>query len=258
MRILPADAPRARAARTYSDSRAASTAPRTSRVAVGVPQMPTAIVVFKMLGPSTETTAMASSRYGKASSTSTTRMISMSTQPPAKPARQPRASANPSAIATESTPTSSATRLPKMMRERMSRPNSSAPSRNLPLGFARFSIRLCLAGSAGASHGAPAAVTIRIATRTSPAIDRAAPAKAVPGIRGQGRPRPGGALHRDRAGANGHASKRSLSERTARARRRVQMRGGARRQLGEPRTRCTLSRLSRDAVPPQMDTLSWR
>src|SRR5262249_51476056 len=43
-----------------------------------------------------------------------------------------------------------------MMRERMSRPNSSAPRRNFSLGRARFSMRLCLTGSAGASHGAPA------------------------------------------------------------------------------------------------------
>ena len=42
----------------------------------------------------------------------------------------------------------------------------------MPPGFARFSMRLCLAGSAGASHGAAAAVTVRSATRTSPAIAR--------------------------------------------------------------------------------------
>ena len=99
-------------------------------------------------------------------------MTTTSIQPPAKPARQPRVRATASAIATESPPTRSATRVPKISRERMSRPNSSAPRMNLPPGRARFSIRLCLAGSAGASHGAPAAATTSSATTTSPTIAR--------------------------------------------------------------------------------------
>src|SRR5499427_3806915 len=48
-------APSAWAARTYSLSRAASTAPRTRRVTVGVPQMPTAMVVLSTPGPRAET-----------------------------------------------------------------------------------------------------------------------------------------------------------------------------------------------------------
>src|SRR6266511_2640998 len=55
-----------------------------------------------------------------------------------------------------------------MTRERISRPNSSAPRRNFSPGRARFSMRLCLAGSAGASHGAPAAATASTITTTSP------------------------------------------------------------------------------------------
>src|SRR5882724_4532673 len=52
----------------------------------------------------------------------------------------------------------------------MSRPNSSAPSTYLAPGVARFSIRLCRAGSSGASHGASAALTA-IPTRSSLATD---------------------------------------------------------------------------------------
>src|SRR5687767_11947171 len=50
----------------------------------------------------------------------------------------------------------------------MSRPNSSAPRRNLAPGGARFSMRLCLAGSRGASHGASAAAPSSAATSTRP------------------------------------------------------------------------------------------
>src|SRR5437870_2678332 len=99
-------------------------------------------------------------------------MISTSIQPPANPARQPRNRPSPWAMVTDRSPTSKATRLPKSTRERISRPNSSAPRRNLLPGRARFSIRLCLAGSAGASHGAPTAATTSRATTTSPAKAR--------------------------------------------------------------------------------------
>src|SRR5207245_1149973 len=50
----------------------------------------------------------------------------------------------------------------------MSRPNSSAPSRYLAPGLVRFSMRLCRAGSSGASHGASAALSARTTTRTRP------------------------------------------------------------------------------------------
>ena len=105
-------APSARAARTYSVSESASTAPRTIRVTGGVPQMPTAIVVLSAPGPSADTTAMASKRYGNARSTSTARMMPPSTQPPRKPARLPRTNPRPSAIPTDTRPTRRAIRAP--------------------------------------------------------------------------------------------------------------------------------------------------
>ena len=55
-------APSARAAPTYSVSRNASTEPRTIRVTAGTPQMPTAIVVFRVPVPSAATIASASKR----------------------------------------------------------------------------------------------------------------------------------------------------------------------------------------------------
>ena len=105
-------APSARAARTYSVSFSASTVARTIRATVGVPQMPTATVVFTAPGPSAATIAIASNRYGKASRISTPRMITASTQPPAKPATAPIVAPAATATATASTPTSSATRVP--------------------------------------------------------------------------------------------------------------------------------------------------
>src|SRR2546421_10770212 len=50
----------------------------------------------------------------------------------------------------------------------MSRPNSSAPSRYLPPGLARFSIRVCRVGSSGASHGASAALSASTTTSARP------------------------------------------------------------------------------------------
>ena len=105
-------APSARAALTYSVSRATSTAPRTTRITVGAPQMPTASVVLTTPGPSADTTAIARRRYGKASSTSVARITSASVHPPRNPARQPSVSPSDSATATDSTLTISATRLP--------------------------------------------------------------------------------------------------------------------------------------------------
>src|SRR6185436_11726857 len=52
----------------------------------------------------------------------------------------------------------------------MSRPNSSAPRTYFPPGRARFSMRLCFAGSWGASQGARAAAVTISMTMTRPTI----------------------------------------------------------------------------------------
>ena len=82
------------------------------RATVGVPQTPTAIVVLTTPGPSAETIAIASRRYGKASRISIPRMIVASSHPPAKPATQPSAPPATTAMAAASVPTRSATRVP--------------------------------------------------------------------------------------------------------------------------------------------------
>jgi hypothetical protein len=119
-----AGAPSARAAPTYSVSRRARTEPRTIRVTAGIPQIPTAIVVLRLPGPSAATIASASSRYGKARRISIPRIIRESSQPPLNPASMPSTRPPATAIVAESTPTSSATREPDHAREaaRLRRP----------------------------------------------------------------------------------------------------------------------------------------
>jgi len=64
------------------------------------------------------------------------------------------------AVATASTPTSREARVPKMIRDRTSRPRSSVPSRcpAVPGGLKMFAKSVC-SGAYGASHGAKAATT---------------------------------------------------------------------------------------------------
>ena len=75
-------APSERAASTKSRSRIPATEPRATRAKAGIVQIPIAMTVLVRPGPSALTMMMASSRYGNASSTSMTRMIRVSTQPP--------------------------------------------------------------------------------------------------------------------------------------------------------------------------------
>ena len=72
---------------------------------------------------------MASSRAGIDSTTSTIRMMAISTQPRKYPAITPSAVPSTNDTQTEVKATSSETRDPWMMRLRMSRPSSSVPSR---------------------------------------------------------------------------------------------------------------------------------
>ena len=82
------------------------------RVTAGTPQMPTAMVVLRLPGPSAATMASASSRYGKARRISIPRIIRESSQPPLKPAIIPSTRPPATAMVADSTPTSSATREP--------------------------------------------------------------------------------------------------------------------------------------------------
>src|SRR6266481_9919723 len=61
------------------------------------------------------------------------------------------------------------TRVPKRMRERISRPNSSFPSGCLHEGPSRRSTSFWSAGSYGASHGANSAVTVSVTKVMKPA-----------------------------------------------------------------------------------------
>ena len=80
--ILRVFAPMARQASTYSLLRVVSTTPRTVRAAVGMPEIVSASIIFRILDPSAATIAMASSMLGMAIRTSMMRMMIMSNQPP--------------------------------------------------------------------------------------------------------------------------------------------------------------------------------
>ena len=117
------------------------------------------------LGPSTAMMPMASRMKGKASWASATVMITVSVQPPLKPARSPSAEPMRPPTSTAAKPTMSDTREPKIMRESTSRPRWSVPStcarpsaasRVGAASRARSDWRV---GSWGASHGAAAATT---------------------------------------------------------------------------------------------------
>ncbi len=70
----------------------------------------------------------ASSRYGNASSTSTTRITTASVRPPKNPATSPMAHPATSASPSATTTASSAVRVPNSTRLNMSRPYWSVPN----------------------------------------------------------------------------------------------------------------------------------
>ena len=80
MRAVPA--PRAFDAATKLVSLTDSTLARITRAKAGMVTMPIASNALIKPGPSTETIAIANSSDGNASSTSITRMMTLSTQPP--------------------------------------------------------------------------------------------------------------------------------------------------------------------------------
>ena len=83
------DTPRAWSAITKSCSRMPRTLARTTRAYTGMVTVVMARMALNSPGPRTLTMAMASSRAGKARSTSITRMMPLSTHPPKKPASKP-------------------------------------------------------------------------------------------------------------------------------------------------------------------------
>ena len=108
---------------------------------------------------------MASRMNGNASWASATVMITVSVQPPRKPAESPSAEPTRPPTSTAAKPTRSDTREPKIIRESTSRPRWSVPSRCArpsaasrvgATSRARSDWRV---GSWGASHGAAAATT---------------------------------------------------------------------------------------------------
>ena len=102
----------------------------------------------------------------------------VSNHPPKYPATAPTVRPMIPAPKTTLTLTSIETRVPKMMRDRMSRPSSSVPIQCAALGATRRAGKFCAIGSYGASHGA-ASATISKQQREaeSPAAQRAAAQK---------------------------------------------------------------------------------
>src|SRR4051794_8446538 len=125
--------------------------------------METASIALPSPGPRIATTTIASSRLGSASMMSISRMIRISTAPPAKPAARPNATPSASDRVTTISPISSDSRAPWIRRDRMSRPTSSVPSGNCRLppsiqaGGASRRSRNCSNGEWGAISGARSA-----------------------------------------------------------------------------------------------------
>src|SRR5499433_1185824 len=129
-----------------------------------------ASISFTSEPPSAVTMISASKSVGKAMSMSEPRMMSISTRPPVTPATMPSGTPRAKANATETSPTSSETRAPQMMRLSRSRPNSSVPKRcrsTAPGPFSTASENWA-DGLSGAIRGAAAAITIMAAAIASP------------------------------------------------------------------------------------------
>src|SRR5690554_679685 len=150
---------------------------RMTRAIRGTRAMAIAIMALTMLGPVAAMMASARRMEGRAKSRSITRMIRVSSQPPTYPAIDPSASPASSERPVATSPTSSETRAPAMMRDSTSRPNSSAPSTNRvlklpstqrPRGGSYLSQMLWATGSMGAIQGAKRAVSTRATTMKLP------------------------------------------------------------------------------------------
>jgi hypothetical protein len=164
-------APSARADVTKSRCDIESASARTTRAIPVHDTIPITSRMLNRLGPSTDTSAIASSRPGSVSITSVKRIRMKSTVPPKNPAASPIATPMVSVTAIAAMPTSSEIRAPKMIRESTSRPSSSVPSRNNREGAAGSPKVAATArvGSCGAIIGARIATITRLATITPPA-----------------------------------------------------------------------------------------
>ena len=103
-RIERRGTPTARAARTKSFSRCASTVPRRSRAKIGTLMIPIAIMICVRPGPRSATIPIAMRKPGIVSQMSVMRMITESIAPPTKPAMAPRMLPKKKPTVTETTP----------------------------------------------------------------------------------------------------------------------------------------------------------
>ena len=114
--------PTARAAVTKSVALSDMTSARTTRAKRAQPVTPITRMVVVRLGPMTAASTTSSAMMGMAISVSITLEISKSTQLPKKPATAPTTTPIVTAMPVAISPTSRATRVPKITRLRRSRP----------------------------------------------------------------------------------------------------------------------------------------
>ncbi len=129
--------------------------------------MTTAITAFRSCGPSAAAIASARMMPGKAKTRSARRMITLSTQPPKKPAIPPSTAPMIMAAMTRMTASGSVIRAPNRTREKTSRPSSSVPNQCAQDGPARIA-NFCASGFCGAITGAKMPITAQDPMMISP------------------------------------------------------------------------------------------
>src|ERR1700682_5344332 len=136
--------------------------------------MAIAYIALMSPGPRIATTAMASNRLGRASITSITRMMVVSSKPRKYPASKPSTTPSESEIVTEMSPISSDRRVPWIRRDSMSRPTGSVPSMKSAVppsfhaGGASVKSRYCSFGGCGDTTSAKTASRMSTITSASP------------------------------------------------------------------------------------------
>ena len=141
MKILPLDAPSALAPSTNSRVFTFRTCPRASRAKPTQPMIAKAKIKRSRPGPRKATRAIANKIPGKANNElMTTAVTNVSNLPPMYPANPPIKTPAMTESRTTVAPTRILMRVPKRMRERISRPNSSFPNGCCHVGPFRRSI----------------------------------------------------------------------------------------------------------------------
>src|SRR5699024_2153273 len=141
---------------------------RTIRANPGIPATPTATATFTTPKPSIETTTMDSSSPGIATSTSTVRISTESSQRPTYPARTPSTAPAVTLMDTASPAASMDSRAPCTTLLYASRPSASVPNQCSALGPARVAARSkSLTGSNGANRPGTAAQQITSSRNTA-------------------------------------------------------------------------------------------